>query len=48
MLVLQTCQLTSAEQVRPASEFQTRLTRTVDENPLETVNPQLLYKLLKR
>jgi len=34
----QTCQLTRAERVGPASEFQTRLTRTVDENenPLET------------
>jgi len=36
---VQTCQLTRAKRVRPASKFQTHLTRTVDENPLETVNP---------
>jgi len=40
--------MTRAQRVRPAAEFQTRLTRTVDENLLETVNPQLEYKLLKR
>ena len=56
----QTCQLTRAERVGPASEFQTRLTRTVDENenPLEThiaINdekfpfpPQQLYRWYRR
>jgi len=54
----QTCQLSRAERVRPASEFQTRLTRTVDENPLEThiaINdekfpfpPQQLYRWYRR
>jgi len=38
---MQTCQLTRPKRVRPAFEFQARLTRTVAENPLKTVKPQL-------
>ena len=40
-ILYQTCHLTRAKRVRPTSEFQTRLTRTVDENPLEIINLQL-------
>ena len=35
MRLIQAYQLTFAKRVRPAFEFQTRLTRTVAENPLE-------------
>jgi len=33
-----TCQLTRTRRVRPAVEYQTRLTCTVAENPLETAD----------